>query len=75
MKPKYSFKAGDLVRHTSAFLRSTGWYTNVPKDGRVEAVDDSDPNFVLLTILWCDREQPIRVNACNVMPVNKPDYS
>jgi hypothetical protein len=56
------FKPGDIVCHKAAFLRSACWYTNVPINGRVEAVDPG-----MLTVLWCDSQKPGRVLAANVI--------
>jgi hypothetical protein len=65
--PKY--KRGDLVKHTSAFLQSCGWYTNVPKDGRVLDVDEE-----ILTVEWSDGHSS-RIRDSNIMPAGKPDYT
>ena len=35
----HSFKVGDEVCYRAAFLRSVGWYTSVPRSGRVVSVD------------------------------------
>lgn len=51
------FKEGDIVQHTSAFLHSTGWYTNVPADGKVVSVDEE-----VVTVHWCDQEEPSRIH-------------
>jgi len=49
-----SFAVGDIVRHTSTFLRSVGWFTNVPRNGVVVEVlivgfMDGWP-----VVEWCD---------------------
>jgi hypothetical protein len=59
----HTFKEGDLVCYARKFLQSVGWYTDVPIDGKV--VDASDPEMP--GILWCDREEPIRMNAKNLV--------
>ena len=63
-------RPGELVRYTSAFLRSAGWYTDVPIDGKVLEVEPekkrvSDTTYVV-TVQWCDRDAPIRVLSCNI---------
>jgi len=35
---KTEFKTGDIVCHKAEFLRSVGWYTNVPINGKILAV-------------------------------------
>ncbi|MDP3766913.1 MAG: hypothetical protein Q8S13_02765 [Dehalococcoidia bacterium] len=70
------FAPGDIVKYTSKFLRSTGWYTNVPIDGRVESVRmrrGGEPD--VLRVLWNDRDEPVSVLASNVMLARKPDLT
>ena len=55
------FKEGDIVQHKSQFLRSTSWYTDVPIDGKVISVDDE-----LVTVRWCDQEEPSRIHEENI---------
>jgi hypothetical protein len=44
---------GDIVCHKAKFLRSAGWYTDVPKNGRV--VDTKTfSGGLLLTVEWSD---------------------
>jgi hypothetical protein len=57
-----TFKPGDIVCHKATFLRSIAWYTNVPINGRVEAVDGN-----ILTVHWNDQENPTRILAANVI--------
>lgn len=59
-------KPGDLVQHTASFLRSAGWYTNVPRDGKVLEVDGD-----FATVHWHDREEPSRIRLSNIKPKNK----
>ena len=33
------YAVGDIVRHSSKFLRCVGWHTGVPKNGIVESVE------------------------------------
>lgn len=58
-----TFKLGELVCYRASFLRSISWFTNVPIDGKI--VDVSDPEMP--GIHWCDRDEPIRVNAKNLI--------
>lgn len=57
------FKRGDIVCYRATFLRSVGWYTNVPIDGKV--TNDADPEVV--SVQWCDQDVPVRVNAKNLI--------
>lgn len=57
-----TFKIGDIVCHKATFLRNIGWYTNVPRNGKVTAVDGD-----MLSVHWCDREDPARILAVNVI--------
>jgi hypothetical protein len=69
-----TFKTGDHVKYTGKFLKSVGWYTNVPKDGRVNNVRDFNGRQ-LVNVTWCDNEEPMNTLACNLMLAGKPDYS
>ena len=68
------FKVGDLVKHTSKFLQSVGWYTNVPKDGKVTEMRPMG-HEVWPVIQWCDDDTARMINPVNIMPAGKPDYS
>lgn len=57
------FREGDIVCHKSSFLRSTCWYTGVPVNGRVVAVDHDNPP--MLTVDWSDGNKG-RILAANV---------
>lgn len=57
-----TFKPGDIVCHKAAFLRSVGWYTNVPINGKVLEVDGD-----LLTVHWNDQDEPTRIRRTNVI--------
>ena len=54
LKPPYH--KGDIVRHKAAFLRSTGWYTNVPINGQVLEASKKIDDHQLLVIEWSDGE-------------------
>lgn len=47
-------KEGDIVRHTRAFLRSAGWYTAVPRNGKVTAVVEGGPFDGSVFVEWSD---------------------
>ena len=56
------FKDGDIVQYTRKFLQSVGWYTDVPIDGKITGrLDD-----VFVYVHWCDRDDPILINAGNL---------
>lgn len=67
------YKKGDIVKHTSKFLRNTGWYTNVPIDGKV--AEDQEEGDSMVRVQWCDSDHDVGIQAANIMPHNKPDYS
>jgi hypothetical protein len=72
------FNVGDVVKWTSKFLKSTGQYTDVPKDGKVVRLSDMEDDGVYYPIVqWCDRPvgDVCAVNPHNVMHAKKPDYS
>jgi hypothetical protein len=58
------FNVDDIVKYKRAFLQNTGWYTNVPQDGKVVG-----PGSLKNTVLvhWCDREEPVLVNVANLV--------
>ncbi len=58
------FNVGDIVCHRASFLRSIGWHTNVPINGRVKQVHDGSP--LRLTVEWSDGETQCIV-ASNVI--------
>ena len=55
MKP-CTLKIGDEVGYAASFLRSTGQFTGEApfRRGKVIAVDEHQPNFVLVTVEWKD---------------------
>lgn len=72
------YKEGDLVKHTAKFLKSIGWFSGVPINGRVESVE-AEPGFYgvsacYLTVKWSDGNTN-RIRASNVMPYDRPDTS
>jgi hypothetical protein len=65
------FTRGDVVCHKAAFLRSCGWYTNVPKNGIVTAVDNGlAPDRQILTVAWSDGET-MKILSSNVILYNR----
>lgn len=58
-----SFQVGDLVCHSSQFLRNTGWYTNVPYEGKVVELLDHD----LVLVHWCNEDEPTRIHKGNII--------
>lgn len=52
---KTKFKIGDIVCYKGDFLRSCGWYTSVPKNGKVIDIRESlraDNELQVLTVDW-----------------------
>ena len=70
MSKPCKFRVGDIVRHKSSFLHSVGWYTNVPKNGRVTSIEPhfGPNNCGLLHVEWNDYLDPCGILACNVEP-------
>jgi hypothetical protein len=64
------FTVGDIVCHRAAFLRSCGWYTNVPKNGRVTNVENMS-KYQLLTVEWTNDEAPSKILSANVILYNR----
>ncbi len=73
MKKTVLYKKSDLVKHKASFLRSTGWYTNVPRDGRV-AIDQETPEDIV-RVQWCDAEEVVGIYPMNILPYGTPDHS
>jgi len=72
------FNHGDIVKYKGEFLRSVGWYTNVPKDGKV-IINDQNPimgdpseKFCCVAVHWCDSPAPKLCNIKNIMLASKP---
>ena len=49
-----TYKVGDIVRHTSAYLKSVGWYTDVPKNGKVISLSPETCFKGWPYVQWCD---------------------
>jgi hypothetical protein len=71
------YTVGDAVSYRGAFLRSVGWYTNVPRRGVVVAIKPfaRPSDLVILDVQWSDGFGLMSVNARNVMLAGVPDYS
>lgn len=63
------FKVGDIVKHKASFLRSTGWYTSVPRDGIVRRTEDEMMMHSCVAVQWCDsdNEAGVPINKANIM--------
>ena len=63
------FAVGDIVAHKRDFLKSVGWYTNVPKNGRVIAVEPFSGANQLVTVDWCEftADTPGRILSANLL--------
>lgn len=64
---KDGFKAGDIVRHTSEFLRSIYWILDVPINGQVNSIDQGRVSGYpdVLTVEWSDGNVT-KILDCNV---------
>ena len=75
MATLYTYRAGDKVKHRAAFLKSTSWYTDVPRYGVV--VDartwDGMSGRQMLEVEWFGCEAPRKILSTNVIPLNKGD--
>jgi len=66
-----AFKVGDIVKHKASFLKSIGWYTGVPRDGKVVKVSES-----VVSVMWAGEwKGPTNILPCNIMLASSPDYS
>lgn len=63
------FIAGDIVKFKGSFLRSVGWYTDVPRNGKVSEVHEQH-----VKVGWCDGHDS-SVHVKNIMLDGKPDLS
>lgn len=65
----HTFAVGDLVKHKRAFLRSAGWYTNVPKNGTVISIERFG-ECTLLRVKWNNYVPTGNILDANVVPAN-----
>lgn len=72
----HTYQPGDKVKHRPAFLRSTGWYTDVPRYGIVRAARtwDGMEGKQMLEVEWRESDAPRKILSTNVMPYSVPDY-
>jgi len=67
-------RPGDLVRHTSEFLRAIGWCLDVPVDGVVLSVETSKRLGSLVNVQWCTGRSAT-LNAANLEYIGPaPEY-
>lgn len=64
-----TFPTGAQVQHKAAFLRSVGWYTNVPPFGTV--VDPPQGRGVMKGFVWVEWENLPDPEASSVRVVGK----
>lgn len=69
-----TFEVGDLVKYRPEFLRNIGWYTGVPKNGMVEAVNHPVGGRYPCLVRWCDSVDPVLVLDSNLMHYEEPDH-
>ena len=74
------FGVGDIVKHRASFLKSVGWYTDVPRDGIVRGLSEQlqTDGVPFPRVQWCDRPEDTDgtlINPHNIMPAKSPDYS
>ena len=67
------FSVGQIVKHKAKFLKSIGWYTDVPRNGIVRGFNSLD----MPRVQWCDSddETGVAIHPGNIMPDSKADYS
>lgn len=63
---KREFKVGDTVRYRKQFLRSTSWYTNVPRNGTVTSLRSLPGIGQLCEVDWCEYDPPGTVGSFNL---------
>lgn len=69
------YKKGDIVKHKASFLRSVGWYTDVPINGLV--VQDQETADSPVRVHWNDADDGhiTPILPSNILPWRKPDNS
>ena len=62
---------GDIVDYTGGFLRSCGWFTNVPQAAKVIAIEQLSAHTTLAVVEWPARysfeDLPTKINIKNLM--------
>lgn len=70
------FKVGDIVKHKASFLRSIGWYFDVPINGKVISLNKNNwPKVFWNTEEELSDEDGTLINPVNIMMAKDPDYS
>lgn len=78
-----TFKKGDIVCHKAEFLRSIGWHTNVPINGKVleacpngvtalhwETPTKAEPVRIpsgVAVVQWNDQKDPVLIRMSNLI--------
>jgi hypothetical protein len=71
-----SFKVGDIVKHKASFLKSCGWYTNVPVNGKVVAIEDpARLGIGCVQVDWSDGSASRPIRESDILLAKDPDYS
>lgn len=65
------FREGDLVKHKGSFLRAVSWYTGVPRNGKVVAVDTMG-GMTTYRVHWCDGTAN-DILECHLLGASAPD--
>lgn len=67
------FNPGDKIKHRAAFLRSTGYYTDVPRYGVVVTARtwDGMHGKQMLEVDWVGADAPRKILSTNVCPFDK----
>jgi hypothetical protein len=68
---KQSFHEGQKVAHRPAFLRSVGWYFDVPRYGIVLDVSELSSETTLARVAWVGGRAPERINTANIVAYDR----
>ena len=69
------FNVGDIVRYKASFLRSVGWYTNVPDRGEVVSTKSTIKSLELIKVKWPGDAQPMSILSSNLVLAGRLDPS
>lgn len=69
------YNPGDKIKHRAAFLRSTGYYTDVPLYGVVVTARtwDGMNGKQMLEVDWVGADAPRKILSTNVSPLHKAE--
>lgn len=70
MKTRHTYTEGQIVAYAAKWLRSIGWYTDVPRNGIVRAVRPWSDYDDLVTVEWCDG-YTCKVISANLWPYDR----